>query len=87
MQHAVLREAFDGRDLSPTASLTCMPQERVGSAIDVEQRRHRTARCRALYFGTGQADRVTDDPEQWRVRFDVHVMHFSIDRELEHLLS
>src|SRR5207302_2416347 len=78
------RQAFDGDD--PVRGLHAADGEDAGPrqlAVDVH-RAGAALRDAATILGACQADLLTDDPEQRRVRLHLHITDSAIDVELRH---
>src|SRR6202035_3505246 len=83
VQLAVLRQRLDGGDLlGADRSDRDLARPR-GDAVDVHGAGAALGDA-ATIFGAGQPDRVADDPEQWRVGFNVDVIRLSVDGKGNH---
>src|SRR5262245_32171850 len=83
-QYAVLRETFDCGDLLTDHGGYGRRAGASGDTIDVD------GACAAFgnaatVFGASRTDVLTDCPEQWSLRFDIHVVVFSVDVEACHM--
>jgi hypothetical protein len=84
VQHAILRQALDRRDLLADGLPHGDRARARRGTVDVH-RAGAALRDAAPVFGARQPDRLPQYPEQRRVRIDVHVVSLSIDAECSHL--
>src|ERR1700733_523530 len=83
VQLAVLRQRLDGGDLLWADRSDWDLARARGDAVDVHGAGAALGDA-ATVFGAGQADRVADDPEQWRVGFNVDAVRLSVDGKGNH---
>src|ERR1700722_6770534 len=83
VQLAVLRQRLDGGDLLGADRTDRDLAGARGDAVDVHGAGAALGDA-ATVFGAGQADRVADDPEQWRVGFNVDAIRLSVDGKGNH---
>src|ERR1700686_1158524 len=83
VQLAVLSERLDGGDLLAADGADGDLARARGDAVDVHGAGAALGDA-ATVFGAGQSDRVADDPEQWRVGFNVDVVRLSVDGKGNH---
>src|ERR1700686_3094773 len=83
VQLAVLGERLDGGDLLAADGADRDLARARGDAVDVHGA-GAALRDAAAVFGAGQSDRIADDPEQWRVGFNVDVVRLSVDGKGNH---
>src|SRR3954468_8966729 len=81
---AVGRESLDGDDFVAGLDVTDLDRARsLHFAIDVNGTRSALRDATAI-LGAGEADPLTDRPQQRRLRWDLYVARFPVDVELGH---
>src|SRR5580700_9102567 len=83
VQLAVLRQRLDGGDLLGADRSDWDLARARGDAVDVHGAGAALGDAAAV-FGAGQSDRIADDPEQWRVGFNVDAIRLSVDGKGNH---
>src|SRR5580704_978500 len=83
VQLAVLGERLDGGDLLAADGADGDLARARGDAIDVHSAGAALGDA-ATVFGAGQTDSIADDPEQWRVGFNVDAIRLSVDGKGNH---